>query len=139
MPPRHIETRNIVFHHATCERHRSSMKMNNAFEAITRRATTPSSAVANSNYRTEKLEKEVIVRKRRYVWTEARFVRAMMRFRCEVRVTYDGNEADGKSVLDLLALAPPDGSTVRVSVEGRDAADAMRAVERLIESHFEED
>ena len=41
-------------------------------------------------------------------------VRAMMRFRCEVRVACDGNEADGKSVLDLLALAPPDGSTVRV-------------------------
>ena len=115
------------------------MKMNNAFEAITRRTMLPSTAVVDSNYRKEKLEKEVTVRKRRYVLTEARFVRAMMRFRCEVHVAYDGNEADGKSVLDLMALAPPDGSTVRVSVEGPDAADAMRAVERLIESHSEED
>jgi phosphocarrier protein HPr len=85
---------------------------------------------------TEKLEKLITVRKRHYVWSEARFVRAMMPFQSNVRVGYDGKEVDGKNVLDLMTLSPPEGSTVRVRAEGPDAAEAMHALEQLMQSHI---
>jgi phosphocarrier protein HPr len=63
----------------------------------------------------------------------------MMPFHSNVRVGYDGKEVDGKSVLDLIALHPSEGSTVRVRAEGSDAADAMHALYQLLESRPDED
>ena len=99
-----------------------------------RHMAAPSNGVANQRNGTEKLEGEFTVKKRHYVWSEARFVHAMMPFHSKVRVGYDGKEVDGKSVLDLMTLVPPEGSTVRVRAEGPDAAEAMHAVEHLIQS-----
>jgi phosphocarrier protein HPr len=108
--------------------------MSRTIEAIMRHTTLASNRTNNSRNGTEKLEKEITVRKRQYVWSEARFVRAMMPFHSNVRVAYDGKEVDGKSVLDLLTLAPPEGSTVRVRAEGSDAAEAMYALEQMMRS-----
>jgi len=112
--------------------------MSRTIEAIMRHMTLPSNRVTNQRNGTEKLEKEVVVRKQHYVWSEARFVRAMMPFQSNVRVGYDGEEVDGKNVLDLMALAPPEGSTVRVIAEGPDAAEALHALEELTRSHADE-
>ena len=113
--------------------------MSRTIEAIMRHmALPPSSRANNSGNGTEKLEKEITVKKRHYIWSEARFVRAMMPFHSNVRVAYDGKEVDGKSVLDLMTLAPPGGSTVRVRTEGPDAAEAMHALEELMRSHPDE-
>ena len=112
--------------------------MSRTIEAIMRHMTLPSNGITNQPNGTEKLEKEVIVRKRHYVWSEARFVRAMMPFHSNVRVTHNGTEVDGKNVLDLMTLAPPEGSTVRVRAEGPDAAEAMDAIEELTRSHPDE-
>jgi phosphocarrier protein HPr len=108
--------------------------MSRTIEAIMRHMTLPSNGVTNQRNGTEKLEKEIVVRKRHYAWSEARFVRAMMPSHSNVRVGYDGKEVDGKSVLDLMTLAPPEGSTVRVRAEGPDAAEAMHALEQLTQS-----
>jgi phosphocarrier protein HPr len=112
--------------------------MSRTIEAIIRHMALPSNGVTNPRNGTEKLEKEIVVRKRHYAWSEARFVRAMMPFHSNVRVSYDGTEVDGKSVLDLMTLAPPEGSTVRVRAEGPDAAEAMHALEQLMRSQPEE-
>jgi phosphocarrier protein HPr len=112
--------------------------MSRTIEAIMRHTVLASNRANNSTNGTEKLEKEITVRKRRYVWPEARFVRAMMPFHSNVRVAYDGKEVDGKSVLDLLTLAPLEGSTVRVRAEGPDAAKAMDALEQIMRSRLEE-
>ena len=108
--------------------------MSRTIEAIMRHMTPPSNGVTNQRNGTEKLEKEITVKKRHYAWSEARFVRAVMPFHSNVRVRYDGKEVDGKSVLDLMTLAPPEGSTVRVRAEGPDAAKAMHALEQLMQS-----
>ena len=113
--------------------------MSRTIEAIMRHMAAPSSHANNLRNGTEKLEKEITVRKRRYAWSEARFVRAMMPFHSNVHVGYDGKEVDGKSVLDLMTLHPPEGSTVRVRAEGPDAAQAMHAVEQLVRSRTDED
>ena len=110
--------------------------MSRTIEAIMRHTTLSSDRANNSGNETRRLEKEITVRKRHYVWSEARFVRAMMPFHSNVRVGYDGKEADGKSVLDLMTLAPPEGSTVRIRAEGPDAAEAMHALEQLIQSNL---
>jgi phosphocarrier protein HPr len=109
--------------------------MSRTIEAIMRHMTPPSNRVTNQGNGTEKLEKEVTVKKRsRYIWPEAQFVRTMAPFRSDVRVAYNGKEVDGKSVLDLMTLSPAEGSTVQIRAEGRDAAEAMHAVEQLIQS-----
>ena len=110
--------------------------MSRTIEAIMRHMTLPSNKVTNQPNGPEKLEREfTTVRKRHYVWSEARFVRAMMPFHSNVRVGYDGKEVDGKNVLELMTLAPPEGSTVRVIAEGPDAAEAMHALGKLTQSN----
>jgi phosphocarrier protein HPr len=112
--------------------------MSRTIEAIMRHMILPPHGVTNQPNATEKREKKITVRKRHYVWPEARFVRAMMPFHSNVRVGYNGKEVDGKSVLDLMTLVPPEGSTVRVRAEGPDAAKAMHALEDLMRSHADE-
>jgi phosphocarrier protein HPr len=112
--------------------------MSRTIEAIMRHMAAPLNGVTHQPNGTKKLEKEVTVRKRHYIWSEARFVRAMVPFHSNVRVNYDGKEVDGKSVLDLMTLAPPEGSTVQVRVEGPDAAKAMDALEQLMRSRPDE-
>jgi phosphotransferase system HPr (HPr) family protein len=46
-----------------------------------------------------------------------------------VKVISDYHQADGKSVLDLLALAAPCGSTITVEVDGPDALEVLDALE----------
>ena len=113
--------------------------MSRTIEAIMRHMAAPSNGVANQRNGTEKLEGEFTVKKRHYVWSEARFVRAMMPFHSNVRVGYDGKEVDGKSVLALMTLAPPEGSTVRVRAEGPDAAQAIHAIDELMKPQPDED
>ena len=113
--------------------------MSRTIEAIMRHMAAPSNGVANERNGTEKLEGEFTVKKRHYVWSEARFVRAMIPFHSNVRVGYDGKEVDGKSVLDLMTLTPPDGSTVRVRAEGPDAAQAIHAIDELMKPQPDED
>jgi phosphotransferase system HPr (HPr) family protein len=112
--------------------------MSRTIEAIMRHMAAPSNHVLYQTNGTNKLEKEVtVMKKQRYVWGEARFVRIMAGFRCDVRVAYNGKEVDGRNVLELIALDPPEGSTVRIRAEGPDAARAMHAVEQLIQSQSE--
>jgi phosphocarrier protein HPr len=113
--------------------------MSRTIEAIMRHMAAPSNGVTDQRNGTEKLEREFTVKRRHYVWSEARFVRAMMPFRSNVHVGYDGKEVDGKNVLDLMTLAAPEGSTVRVITEGPDAAKAMHTLEQLTRSRPDED
>ena len=108
--------------------------MSRTIEAIMRHMAAPSNHAPHQTNAIGKLEKDVTVKKQRYVWSEARFVRTIGRFRCDVRVAYKGKEVDGRNVLELITLDPPEGSTVRIRAEGPDAAEAMHAVEQLIQS-----
>src|SRR5207249_6232029 len=103
-------------------------------EAIMRHMAAPSSRLPDQSHRVAKLEKEITVKKRHYIWSESRFVRTMLPFHSNIRVGYNGTEDDGKSVLDLMTLAPPEGTQVWIRIEGPDAADAMHAVDQLVQS-----
>src|SRR5258708_37698965 len=114
--------------------------MSRTIEAIMRHMAPPASRLTNQNNRVEKLEKEITVkkRKRHYIWSESRFVRTMLPFHSNVRVGYNGTEVDGKSVLDLMRLAPPEGTKGGIRIEGPDPADAMHAVDQLVQSRSDD-
>jgi|SRR5690349_13494799 phosphocarrier protein HPr len=113
--------------------------MSRTIEAIVRHMAPPPSRLTNQNNRVEKLEKEITVEKRHYIWAESRFVRTMLPFHSTIRVGYNGTEVDGKSVLDLMKLAPPEGTKVWIRIEGPDATDAMHAIDQLVQSRSDDD
>jgi phosphotransferase system HPr (HPr) family protein len=113
--------------------------MSRTIEAIMRRMAPPPSRLTDQSNGVEKLEREITVKKRDYIWSEARFVRTMLPFHSKVRVGYNGTEVDGKSVLDLMTLTPPEGTKVRVRIEGPDAAEAMHAVDQFAQSRSDDD
>src|SRR5438876_7992267 len=99
----------------------------------------PASRLTHQSKGVEKVEREITVKKRHYIWSESRFVRTMLPFHSNIRVGYNGTEVDGKSVLDLMTLAPPEGTKVRIRIEGPDAAEAMHAVDQLVQSRSDND
>ena len=109
--------------------------MSRTIEAIMRHMASPPSRVTDQSNRVEKLEKEITVRKRHYIWSESRFVRTMLPFHSNIRVGYNGTEVDGKSVRELMTLTPPEGTKVRIRIEGPDAAEAMQAVDQFTQVH----
>ena len=54
-------------------------------------------------------------------------------FDSRVRVIYNDQEVDGKSILGLLSLAAPHGARVRVLVDGPDETKARASLLALLE------
>ena len=69
----------------------------------------------------------------------ARFVHLATRFESRVRVSRQGREMDGKSIMGILLLAAARGSTLTISADGRDELDAVSALAALVETGFGED
>jgi phosphocarrier protein HPr len=69
----------------------------------------------------------------------AMFVRTASRHRCEVWVSKEGEEINGKSIMGLMMLAAGQGSKLQIRCEGPDADKAMEELEALIKSRFNED
>ena len=68
------------------------------------------------------------------------FVQTAADFDSEVAVTNldSGHTADGKSVMSMLMLSAPQGTHLRLEVNGRDADKAMDVLSALIEGGFDE-
>ena len=113
--------------------------MSRTIEAIMRHMAPPPSRVTDQSNRVNKLEKQITVKKRHYIWAESRFVRTMLPFHSNIRVGYNGTEVDGKSVLDLMTLTPPEGTKVWIRIEGPDAAEAMHAVDQFMQARSDDD
>jgi phosphocarrier protein len=88
-----------------------------------------------------KVEKEITILNRLGVHARpsAMFVRVASRFRCEIWVSKEGEEINGKSIMGLMMLAAGQGSKLKVRAEGPDAAEAVRELEALVTSRFNED
>jgi phosphocarrier protein len=69
----------------------------------------------------------------------AQLVQTASRFGSDVLVEKEDLEVNGKSIMGILMLAAPIGSTIRVSVNGDDETDAMKALAELINDGFGED
>jgi phosphocarrier protein len=69
----------------------------------------------------------------------ARFVHAATAFVAQVRVTRDGRTVDGKSIMGILLLAAPRGTTLAITTDGPDEEAALAALCRLVESGLGEE
>lgn len=68
----------------------------------------------------------------------ALLVQTVNRFSAEVKFSKDGQVVDGRSIIGVLSLGAAKGSKVRVQASGRDAKEAVHAIEELIEKKFHE-
>jgi len=68
----------------------------------------------------------------------AKLVHVASRFRCDIKLRKGDEEVDGKSILGILLLAAGRGTTITVKANGDDEADAVAAIEALIDAKFDE-
>jgi len=61
-----------------------------------------------------------------------RFVETAGRFRSKVSVRKGGKTVNGKSLWDMLQLAAPAGSILRVEVDGEDAEECLAQLTELL-------
>jgi len=70
------------------------------------------------------------------------FVDLANRFKSNVRVIAYGNtvqEADGKSVMQMIILAAVEGTRLRIAADGEDAQAAVNELTDLVKSGFGEE
>ncbi len=68
----------------------------------------------------------------------AQFVQTANKFRAEITVSKDGEEVNGKSILNLMMLAAPIGSEILLKADGEDALEMLESLVRLIDNKFGE-
>ena len=68
----------------------------------------------------------------------AEIVKLAAKYASEITVIRDELEVNGKSIMGVMMLAAECGSTLQLKAEGPDAAEALDALEKLIESKFGE-
>ncbi|MGQ9508195.1 MAG: HPr family phosphocarrier protein [Thermodesulfobacteriota bacterium] len=69
----------------------------------------------------------------------ALLVKTANRFASEIIIEKDGIEVNGKSIMGILMLAAAKGTKITVKVEGKDAAEALQSLGKLIEEKFGEE
>lgn len=69
----------------------------------------------------------------------AMFVKKANEFSSEVWVEKDGIRVNGKSIMGLLMLACPLGSSIKLQIEGTDEENALKELGKLIEEGFYEE
>jgi len=67
------------------------------------------------------------------------FAQAASRFKSDITVQKGEKLINGKSIIGLLTLAAEQGASLIVRACGEDAAEALDALEKLIEAKFYED
>ena len=67
-----------------------------------------------------------------------KFVRLAHQFQAEVRVIHEGQEFNGKSILDLTSLAAERGTRLDLEAHGPDADAAVAALAELVAARFHE-
>jgi phosphocarrier protein len=88
----------------------------------------------------ETVEKSCTVRNKMGVHARpaAMIVQAANRFPCEVTLVKDGQPVNGKSIMGVLMLAAPMGTTVTVRTEGEQAQQCADAIADLFDKGFNE-
>jgi phosphocarrier protein len=69
----------------------------------------------------------------------AMFVQLAGKFLSEITVERGSEQVNGKSIMGIMMLAAGKGLKITVTAEGEDAADAVSAIEELVNSKFGED
>ncbi len=67
----------------------------------------------------------------------ALFVQIANKFDCEITVTKEGEDVNGKSIMGIMMLAAGKGDIIIVKAEGDDAEKAIRELEQLLKGDLD--
>ena len=84
-------------------------------------------------------EVEIVNERGLHARASAKFVKLASSFDAEIRVAKDDNAVDARSIMGLMMLAAGIGSTITITAEGAEAAQAVEALVDLVSNRFEED
>jgi phosphocarrier protein HPr len=68
-----------------------------------------------------------------------KFVQLAAKFPCEVMVSKDGHEVNGKSIMGVLMLVAAKGTTILIRAKGARCEEAVAALVQLVDDKFGED
>ncbi len=69
----------------------------------------------------------------------AKLVHLAKTFTGDIQLGKDGTLVDAKSIMSVLLLAAPVGTTLELRVDGEDEAEAFAAIRQLIDDRFGEE
>lgn len=69
----------------------------------------------------------------------AKFVKCVEEFDAEIRVSKDGHVVGGTSIMGLMMLAASPGCSIHVSARGPQSAEALAAIQQLVDDRFGEE
>ncbi len=87
------------------------------------------------------LSRELLIVNKRglHARASAKFVQMVETFDAAVTVSKDGMTVGGTSIMGLMMLAASPGTTVLVSACGNQAAEALNALDQLVQDKFGEE
>ena len=65
-----------------------------------------------------------------------RFVDIANQFACDITVSNDENNVDGKSIMQMTMLAATAGTKLKIKTKGADAKKALDALQKLVEKEM---
>ncbi len=88
----------------------------------------------------DRAEKQVLVQNERGLHARAatQLVQMAAKYPCEVTLSKDGSEVNGKSIMGVLMLVASKGTLLTVAAKGDRAAEAVAEIVQLIDDKFHE-
>ncbi|MBI5207897.1 MAG: HPr family phosphocarrier protein [Candidatus Firestonebacteria bacterium] len=87
------------------------------------------------------IEKDFILKNKLgiHVRPAAMLVQVANKFKSEVYLCKDKQTVNGKSIMGILTLAAGQGSKLSIRIEGSDAEEMLKQLEKLFENKFDEE
>ena len=88
----------------------------------------------------ERAEKSVLIQNELGLHARAatKLVQTASKFACDITVSKDGHEVNGKSIMGVLMLVASKGTKVTIRAKGQRAQEAVDAIAALIDDKFGE-
>jgi len=87
---------------------------------------------------TQQISVSIINKRGLHARAAARFATLSARFQSHVLVQHGSLHANGKSIMSLMMLAAPLGSTLLIQAKGEDRETVLAALKSLVDSRFDE-
>jgi phosphocarrier protein HPr len=82
---------------------------------------------------------KIVNQKGLHARASAKFVQTVEKFEVDVRVSRGNETVGGTSIMGLMMLAAGPGTEITVAASGRERAEALAALERLVNGRFGEE
>ena len=69
----------------------------------------------------------------------AKLVTLASRFEADIWLQREERQVNGKSIMGVMMLAAGKGTRLQLCAEGRDAREAIKAIEELVNNRFDEE